>query len=219
MMSVEHTISRPQQITLGTGETVRYAVADEFISRLKGIPKDERLFAPSKLEALEVIFKQRCAEKKPLYVFANSIISYDEIQLSLWSADKEVTRILRRLMKSLMIELYRAINAFKVKADDYEMTPSQYNMENGELLFGAELTIPLLSKNVNYIVDVKVSEVKEVAIGLYNSEALSDVGSISGRRLFFQSVGSDAGLSFEASEDGGASGPISVDEDGNKEEI
>jgi hypothetical protein len=192
MMGIEHTASSPGTIPLGVNETKRYEVDAGFIAMLAATPDDEKMFSDESLDVLKSVYAQRKAASSPLFVFANSVIERAEIQTSLWSADYEVTRKLKKIQKNLMIELYRAIKSYGVQPDAYQMTPSLYNMEYGDLLYGVDCTIPILFQNINYIVDVDVKEIKAVDIGIYNSQANVFTNST----LLFQAVGSNTGLEF-----------------------
>lgn len=193
MIGVEQTTGVPEEIQLGLHQSKKYAMTQEWLDKLGRIPTDERMFPQSLLDNIQRIYSDRKVNDVPLYLHANSVIEETGVQISAWTADYEQTRILKKVMKSLMIEFYRGIKAYGVHPLKYTLEPSLYSWTAGELLFGAEITLPFMMRNMNYIIDVDLQEIKGVDVGIFGSE---DGKSL----LFFRPMDIEEGIMFGGKE-------------------
>jgi hypothetical protein len=168
MIGIEPITTIPEEIQIGVHPSDGFRVNQEWIDKLKNIPTDEKMFPDSLLENIQIIFDKRTTDGRNLYVHANSVIEEGGVQISLWSASYEQTRILRKVIKSLLIEFYRGIQKYGVKPSKYTLEPMLYSWsEAGDALYGSEFTLPFMTRNMNYIIDIELQEIKNVGVGVY----------------------------------------------------
>ncbi len=171
LIGIEQLSVSPETLMLGANESAAYQVTEDWIAKIEEIPKSNRMFPDEFIQILRSHLAEKQAKNDKLYVFANSMIERTAIQISAYSASSEANRIIKKVLKSLMIEYYRGIQKFGVKPEMYSMQPNLYNFDYGETLYGCELEIPFLMRNTNYIIDIDLTELKHFDIGIYDSNA------------------------------------------------
>ena len=171
IIGVEQVHISPDALILGANQSPAYDVTEEFIQRIENIRPDNRMYPPEMPALLRNMLAKKAEKGEKLFVYMNSVIERTAIQISAWSASSESNRYIKKMLKSLMIEFYRGIQKYGVKPESYSMTPNLYNFDYGETLYGCELEIPFLMQNVNYIIDIGLTELKHFDIGMYDSSA------------------------------------------------
>lgn len=169
IIGVEQVQVSPDQMILGANQSAAYVVTSEFIDRLDAITPENRMFAPDFTAHLRSLLEERGSN--PLYVYRNTMIERTSLQISAWSQSSEANRYIKKFLKSVMIEFYRAIQKHQVKPEMYSMSPNLYNFDYGETIYGCELELPFLMPNANYIVDIGLTELRHFDIGMYDSDA------------------------------------------------
>ncbi len=165
LIGVEQLQVKPQAITLGVHETKQYEVNENYLDMLENTPIDERVFPQELLDNLRSVYEQRIANDNKLFIQAHSIIKSTGTHISIWTASFESTRLLKKVIESLVIEFYRKIQEFGIKPEEYTLQPALYNFDIGEILFGAEFSLPFMIRNMNYLIDLSLEEVAEFEIG------------------------------------------------------
>lgn len=182
MIGIEQMRTSPHNpLVLGVNQTKLYDLTIEFLAKLESVPKDERAFPGSLLENLKQLYKERNfnengsllpeEERKPMYVSANSIIKSTGTKISLWTAEIEATRILKKVFESALIEFYRSVQKYKVKPEPYVLEPNLYNFDYGQTLYGCEFSVPYNIMNMNYIINIDVDIIKNFDIGVFDSDS------------------------------------------------
>lgn len=169
MIGVEQVSVSPDQLILGSNQTAAYGVDEKFLGLLEAITPENRMFTQEFLDQIRSLLHER--GEKPLYIYRNSIIERTSLQISAWSQTTETNRYIKKFLKSVMIEFYRAIQKYGIKPEMYSMAPNLYNFDYGETIYGCELEIPFLMLNANYIIDIDLTEIKHFDIGIYDSNA------------------------------------------------
>lgn len=172
LIGVEQVHISPDALILGTNQSQAYNVTEEFIARIEAIRPDNRMYPPELPTLLRTMLAEKAAKGQQLFVYMNSVIERTAVQISAWSSSSEANRYIKKMLKSLMIEFYRGIQKYGVKPESYSMTPNLYNFDYGETLYGCELEVPFLMQNVNYIIDIGLTELKHFDIGMYDSNAV-----------------------------------------------
>jgi len=171
LIGVEQVHVSPDSLILGANQSQAYEVSEEFVARIEAIRPDNRMYPPELPQLLRSMLAEKAKNGEKLYVYMNSVVERTAIQISAWSASAESNRYIKKMLKSLMIEFYRGIQKYGVKPEAYSMTPNLYNFDYGEILYGCEMEIPLLMQNVNYLIDISLTELKHFDIGIYDSQA------------------------------------------------
>jgi len=191
LLGVEQMSGSPEIIPLGLAQTQKYEVTPEFIEILRSVPVDERMYPLSLIDDIEQIAITKTENESKLLLYANSLIKRSGVRISAWSADFEVTRILKKTLESLMIEFYRAIQKYGIKPESYSIEPALYNFDIGEVLFGCEISLPYLIRNMNYLIDVDLVEIKEFDLAVFNSDSIMTISPYGKPEEKFQFAGPD----------------------------
>lgn len=170
IIGIEHVHTTPDQLILGNNQSAAYGVDETFIKMLEDITPENRMFTAELPAQLRSLLATR-GDNNPLYIFRNTMLERSSIQISAWSGASETNRYIKKFIKSVMIEFYRAIQKQQVKPEIYSLQPNLYNFDYGETLYGCELEMPFLMPNANYIVDIDLTELKHFDIGIYDSNA------------------------------------------------
>ncbi len=172
IVGVESVSARPEDIGIGVYPTESAPVTQSLIDAWRGVPDEEKLFLQSDIDAIESEMILREQTGGHLYVKTHSLLEDVTMQISVWSADYEVTRLLKRVMRTILIEMYRILHSRGAKPGQYEMMPNLYNFEFGETLFGFEVTIPMMYRTINYIIDTGENVIKGVELARYNEQTM-----------------------------------------------
>jgi len=173
IIGVESVSARPEDIAFGVYPTESSPVTPELLEDWRNVPEGERLFLLSDIAAIEQEMQTRALAGNALYVKTHSLIEDVTMQISAWSADYEVTRLLKRVMRTILIEMYRGLHGRGAKPGLYEMMPNLYNFEFSETLFGFEVTIPLMYRIINYIIDTGENRINGVELAWYNEQTMA----------------------------------------------
>ena len=174
LIGVEQMATRPEKITLGVHQTQKYALTQEFVDILEAVPHDERMFTQTMIDNIKTVMNERLSLDPPqkLFMFANSYIKSTGTKISIWTATFEATHLLKKAIESLIIEFYRAIQEFGVKPQEFTLEPSLYNFDTtGEMLYGAEFSLPFFMRNMNYIIDIDMVEIQEFDFGVFETQS------------------------------------------------
>lgn len=155
------------------GQSLSFSpVNKEFIEFLKQRYKDSEILATDKqIKAVEDEYNTRQEQDRELYVETVNRMEQAVIQIACWSTQISINRFMQRFLRSMSLEFMRSMRQHGVMVSDFDVQPSLYNFDFGEILYGTEMTFTVTYRNINYLIDMTVEQIKNVDIGVYNTKS------------------------------------------------
>jgi len=153
----------PQQL-MGAGRKP-VIITQTFLDEITAISIQNRfkngiIMSDSVLADIQAALTAKAGEK--LYAIEYKYFRFQNVNISIWSDNIEVTRMLYSIVRSILGRSKLDLSAKGVKNLDLKGQNALYNYELGKTLFGAEFSLNFMNTYKNIQVDDSITELKQI---------------------------------------------------------